>query len=118
ATSRYMSFIALGDIVSLIAILADIAVADTPETAGVYTEKTVEKDEPALSIGKQIKLAASSRATWQGFFIHYAGLHANLVFIMMWGVPMMTESMGLSSAQAGLVLTVNSLAMIVVSPYY
>src|SRR5699024_12273927 len=58
------------------------------------------------------------RATWQGFFIHYAGLHANLVFIMMWGVPMMTESMGLSSAQAGLVHTVNSLAMMVGSPFH
>ena len=56
-----------------------------------------------MSVGQRIKLAASSRATWQGFFIHYAGLHANLVFIMMWGVPMMTESMGLSSAQAGMV---------------
>lgn len=118
ATSWSIAFVSLGAVVILIAIVAAIAVADTPETAGVYTEKTVEKDEPALSIGKQIKLAASSRATWQGFFIHYAGLHANLVFIMMWGVPMMTESMGLSSAQAGLVLTVNSLAMMVISPFH
>src|SRR5699024_2073348 len=116
ATGWTIAFVSLGSVVILIAIVAAIAVADSPESAGVYSEPSVEKDEPALSIGQRMKLALSSRATWQGFFIHYAGLHANLVFIMMWGVPMMTEAMGFSSAQAGMVLTINSIAMIIVSP--
>ena len=118
ATGWTIAFVSLGSVVILIAIVAAIAVADSPESAGVYSEPSVEKDEPALSIGQRMKLALSSRATWQGFFIHYAGLHANLVCIMMWGVPMLTEAMGFSSAQAGMVLTINSIAMIIVSPFH
>src|SRR5699024_5678255 len=118
ATGWTIAFVSLGSIVILIAIVAAISVADSPESAGVYSEPPATKDEPVQSVGQRIKLALSSRATWQGFFIHYAGLHANLVFIMMWGVPMMTESMGFSSAQAGMVLTINSIAMIIVSPFH
>ena len=113
-----VSFVSLGSVVIIIAIVAAIAVADSPESAGVYSEPSTGKSQPAMSVGSRIKLAASSRATWQAFFIHYTGLHANLVFLMMWGVPMMTESMGLSSAQAGMVITINSIAMVIVSPFH
>lgn len=113
-----IAFVSLGSVVIIIAIVAAISVADSPESAGVYSEPKTGETAPAMSVGQRIKLAASSRATWQGFFIHYAGLHANLVFIMMWGVPMMTESMGLSSAQAGMVLTINSIAMVIISPFH
>src|SRR5699024_7354627 len=70
ATGWTIAFVSLGSVVILIAIVAAIAVADSPESAGVYSEPSVEKDEPALSIGQRMKLALSSRATWQGFFIH------------------------------------------------
>lgn len=113
-----VSFVSLGSVVIIIAIVAAIAVADSPESAGVYSEPFTGKSQPSMSVGSRIKLAASSRATWQAFFIHYTGLHANLVFLMMWGVPMMTESMGLSSAQAGMVITINSIAMVIVSPFH
>ena len=120
ATNWTVAFVSLGTVVIIIAMAAAVAVADTPESAGVYSEPQSDSDKStnSMSVGQRIKLAASSRTTWQGFFIHYAGLHANLVFLMMWGVPMMTESMGLTSAQAGLVITINSIAMVVISPFH
>ncbi|MDY6050764.1 MAG: MFS transporter [Corynebacterium sp.] len=53
---------------------------------------------------------------WEGFFMHGAAMVAFTSFMLLWGVPAMTQGMGVDPKTAGLVLVLNPIAMIIVGP--
>lgn len=119
ATGWTTSFITLGTAVALIAILALIAVRDTPElaahkTAPAPVQTTVTPVTPRLSTN--LKLILRNPVCWQGFFIHYLLMLWQNVFTLMWGVPLMTLGMGLSTSEVGLVLIINTAFAIMAGP--
>lgn len=55
---------------------------------------------------------------WLAFLIHALCMNILITFTLLWGMPMMTQGMGLSPAVAGLVLTVNTLVSFVIGPFH
>lgn len=113
------SFLTLGSAVALVAILALIAVRDTPEHIGRAKSSTpvqtsVTPVKPRLSTS--LKLIIRNPVCWQGFFIHYLLMLWQNVFTLMWGVPLMTLGMGLNTSEVGLVLIVNTAFAIIAGP--
>nr|WP_197276304.1 MFS transporter [Corynebacterium deserti] len=126
-----VAFVSLGSVVALIAIAALVVVRDTPEKLQKQPKAPADalaategKTQPAQtdstpvkpSLRTSLKLIIRNPLCWQGFFIHYVLMVWQNVFALMWGVPMMTLGMGLSSTQAGLVLSVNTLCMVIAGP--
>ncbi|APT93650.1 MFS transporter permease [Corynebacterium phocae] len=103
------SFISLGAAGVLIAVLASLAVADAP--AGAVPAA-------AQPLRSRLSLVVRSATVWNAFFIHFCGMLTVIMFALMWGVPLMTQAMGLSGAQAGTVLTLTSVALLVVGPLH
>ena len=118
------AFLSLGAIGLLVAIAAGVAVADTPESWAAsraradVAEAGQPRKEPAekVRVGALLRTVLSSPLCWQGFFNHYSGMLIQIVFTLLWGVPLMTLGMGLSAATVGLVLTINTIASVCAGP--
>ncbi len=118
------AFISLGAIGVLVAIAAGVAVADTPESwaasrAGADAAGPGQGGKGPtgrVRVGALLGTVLSSPLCWQGFFNHYSGMLIQIVFTLLWGVPLMTLGMGLSAATVGLVLTVNTIASVCAGP--
>lgn len=142
------AFVSLGSVVILIAIAAGVAIADSPDAdaaaraaradrrnrraakksgttdvldqldqQGENLEAAVAERERS-SVWTRLKLVLRSPVCWVGFFIHYTCMLPQVVFTLLWGVPIMTLGMGLSSQTAALVLTVNTIATVSVGPLH
>nr|WP_211271303.1 MFS transporter [Corynebacterium crudilactis] len=107
-----VAFVSLGSVVALIAIAALVAVRDTPDQIAQNIQEN--PDKPRLQ--ESLKRIIRNPLPWQGFFIHYVLMVWQTVFAMMWGVPLMTLGMGLSPTTAGLVLSINTLCMVICAP--
>lgn len=115
ATGWTTAFVSLGSVVAIIALAALIAVRDTPDSRPRESgDENTEEAKPGLL--QSLRLIIRNPLCWQGFFIHYALMVWQNVFNLMWGVPMMTLGMGLSGATAGLVLSINTLCMVISGP--
>lgn len=114
-----VAFVSLGSAVALIALLALVAVRDVPAQR-VPREGTTPPDTSSTpvkpSIRTVLRLIVRNPLCWQGFFIHYLLMLWQNVFTLMWGVPLMTLGMGLSAAQVGVLLTINTLCAVVAGP--
>ncbi|QGU07878.1 putative sulfoacetate transporter SauU [Corynebacterium occultum] len=128
-----VAFVSLGAVGVLIAMAAGVAVADSPDTDDAAKQARAEKkarragEEPPLDdavvtprepaqVWELLKMVLRSPVCWLGFFIHYSCMLPQIVFTLLWGVPMMILGMGLSSAQAALVLTLNTVATVSIGP--
>lgn len=112
------AFVTLGAVGILIAVAAAVAVADSPETLGIVS---APKERPNAQPRRLSSLLASvlrSPVAWQAFFIHWVGLVATNVFVMLWGMPMMTAGLDFSKTKAGWVLTWFSVCMVLVGPLH
>lgn len=103
------AFLGLGAVSLLVALLSWVAVADTP--AGPAVTPTGERP----GIGRTLAFVVRQPACWLGFFIHFT-LMSQIVFTLLWGVPLMTLGMGLSEAQASGILVVNMVVSVIVGP--
>ena len=118
------AFLSLGAVGLLIAIAAGVAVADSPETweaarkgkdpDAVREKKLAAQDR--MPIGTALATVFREPLCWQGFFNHYSAMLPQIVFTLLWGVPLMSLGMGLSPATVGLVLTVNVITSMVAGP--
>nr|WP_253255400.1 MFS transporter [Corynebacterium striatum] len=106
------AFVALGAAGILIALAAAVAVADTPEALGIIETPAEQPNSQAHSLAASLAMVLRSPVAWQGFFIHFCGLLGATVFVMLWGMPFMTEGLGISKMQAGTVLTFYTICMI------
>lgn len=124
-----ISFISLGAVGILIALAAGVAVADSPDTDDAARQARADKragnrmapEEVAATpertrVGDLLKMVLRSPVCWLGFFIHYSCMLPQIVFTLLWGVPMMILGMGLSSAQAALVLSINTICTVSIGP--
>lgn len=111
-----IAFCSIGALGLLVALTAAIAVADSPDEPAPVDRGT--KPKSRIAIHKVLAQVASSAVCWQGFFIHYINMVPQVVFLMLWGVPLMTLGMGLSPAQAGLVLSLNTVAVVCAGPLH
>ncbi|AGF72982.1 MFS transporter [Corynebacterium halotolerans] len=122
------AFVSLGAVGVLIAIAAGVAVADTPESwaADQAGRDGGESDDAhgqasrteneRIPVGVLLATILREPLCWQGFFNHYSGMLFQIVFTLLWGVPMMTLGMGLSAATVGMVLTLNVIASVCAGP--
>lgn len=117
------AFVTLGAVGILIAIAAGVAISDAPD------DDSGAEDTPAITTpdGQAPKKSPTGFFTtlstvlkhplcWQAFFIHWSGMLNQIVFTLLWGVPLMTLGMGLSNTQVGVVLTINTIASIAAGP--
>lgn len=109
-----IAFISLGSTGVLIAIIGGLVVKDPP---GMNADP---QDVPAQSKGEGLRLTlktvSRSAVTWEAFFIHWSAMVMQVVFTLLWGMPLMTMGMGLTPAQASLILTLNTAIIIIAGP--
>lgn len=113
-----VAFTTLGAVGILIAMAAAVAVADSPEKLGIVdVPKTATATNVSL-VGEQLSFVFRSPVAWQAFFIHYVGMLAPNVFIMLWGMPLMTTGMGISPVHAGWILSAYTVFIVLIGPLH
>lgn len=112
------AFVTLGAVGILIAVAAAVAVADSPETLGIVSAPKERPNAQPHRLGTLLATVLRSPVAWQAFFIHWVGLAATNVFVMLWGMPMMTAGLDFSKTEAGWVLTWFSVCMVLVGPLH
>ena len=118
------SFLALGSGIALVGIAAAIAIADVPPAPAEPDGRTgsgggtssSENRAPRATVREMLGIVLHHPVCWQGFFTHWVGLMHQATFTLLWGMPLMTLAMGLSPAQAGGVLVVNTIAAVAAGP--
>ncbi|MGO1949228.1 MAG: MFS transporter [Mycobacteriaceae bacterium] len=113
------AFLSLGGLSVVIAILAWVAVADSPDPTPASQSTDTVQDAAAktsrVGIWNTLKFVVHQPACWLGFFIHFT-LMSQIVFTLLWGVPLMTLGMGLTEGQASSILVVNMVVSVLVGP--
>ena len=112
------AFVTLGAVGILVAIAAIVAVADSPEKLGIIPTEKEPPNSQATSIPARLKTVFRSPVAWQAYFIHYIGMLPLIVFVMLWGMPMMTQGMEKSKAKSSLVLTLLAVFLVFVGPLH
>ena len=114
------AFLALGSGIALVGIAAAVAIADVPkapaepgENAGASSS---HKPDDRATVREMLGIVLRHPVCWQGFFTHWVGLMHQATFTLLWGMPLMTLAMGLTPAQAGGVLVVNTVASVAAGP--
>ncbi|MHC2798310.1 MFS transporter [Corynebacterium hesseae] len=113
-----IAFVSLGAVGILIAVAAAVAVADSPESLGIVPKPKEKPNAKPESTAALLSTVFRSPVAWQAFFIHWIGLGATNVFVMLWGVPLMTAGMDFSKTSAGWILTWFSVCMVLVGPLH
>ncbi|WP_026162160.1 MFS transporter [Corynebacterium ulceribovis] len=119
ASNWTTAFLSIGAIGVLTALLGWLALQDTPEEPRRRKAQSATTTMPkptALPLGTSLQLAVAHPATWTGFFAHFIGLQHMCIFVLLWGMPLMTLGQGLTPNQASSVLVLNAIGMIVFSP--
>lgn len=98
-TPAYASAASLG---VLAAVLALLVIRDNPPDREVRTTPVRFRDVPAV-----LRNTWLHPGTRLGFFTHMGGLFPLTTFLLMWGVPYLTQAQGLSPEAAGGLLTLS-----------
>ncbi|TVX79270.1 nitrate/nitrite transporter [Corynebacterium sp. NML180780] len=116
-----VSFVSLGALGLLIALLAAIAVADTPEwaemTPGQRREIKQQRQDDRTPMKEVLGVVLRSPIAWEAFFIHGWVIFWMFSFCLLWGLPLMTLGMGLTESQAGTVLILFTVVNIASAPF-
>lgn len=122
------AFLTLGTGIALVGIAAAVAIADVPkapaEPAGHDAGARASSREPGpapaaaprATVREMLAIVVRHPVCWQGFFTHWVGLMHQATFTLLWGMPLMTLAMGLSPAQAGGVLVLNTATAVAAGP--
>lgn len=117
------AFVTLGAVGILIAIAAGVAISDAPDndsgaedTPAITTPDGQAPKKSPTGFFTTLSTVLKHPLCWQAFFIHWSGMLNQIVFTLLWGVPLMTLGMGLSNTQVGVVLTINTIASIAAGP--
>ncbi|OKL55206.1 hypothetical protein BSZ39_00410 [Bowdeniella nasicola] len=92
----------------LTALLGYLAIVDTPDEH----QQSVHHDR----VGAILSSVTRHPGTWLGFFTHFALLFSPNVFLILWGMPLLTVGQGYSAATAAALISVNSIAGIAAGP--
>lgn len=115
------AFVSLGAGSVLVAVLTWVVVADSPDPMPVAKSGATsgatsgETEGSRRGIGATLAFVVRQPACWLGFFIHFT-LMSQIVFTLLWGVPLMTLGMGLSESEASGILVLNMVVSVLVGP--
>lgn len=114
------AFVTLGATSILLAGLAGLAIKDLPDVDrhAAHASESGTAASRRDSLRTRMRTLLRTPVAWQGFFMHYSCLMFQLVFLMMWGFPLMTLGMGLSAQQAGAVLAINTVVTVFSGPLH
>lgn len=110
------SFVGLGGVILIVGIAAAVAVADSPEPPETSGPPAASDSPTRSAPGGAVRDVLRSTVCWEGFFIHFSTMLPQATFTLLWGLPLMTLGLGLSSQTAGLVLTVNTATIMAAGP--
>ena len=115
------SFVAIGAVTLVVAVAVWFLVHNTPQDKGLPAVNQPAKDEPGqtetIGLSQGMKMVLSSGAFWilaSWFFFSFCIFFS---FGGLWGGPYLMHVYGLSKAEAGNILGMLALAMIVGSPF-
>ncbi|MEX3504497.1 nitrate/nitrite transporter [Corynebacterium sp. LK2510] len=115
-----VAFVSLGAVGALVGLAAGIAVADSPEAKSLSRSERAELKAQAraqrIPIGTVLATVLRSPLCWEAFCIHGISMFFMLNFTLLWGVPLATLGQGLSPGQAGMLLTVFTVATMLSPP--
>ncbi len=114
------SFVVIGAVTIVVAVAIWFLVRNTPEDMGLPMVNKPAEDNPekAIGLGQGIKMVLTSRPFWflaAWFFFSFSIFFS---FGGLWGGPYLMQVYGLSKAEAGNILGMLALAMIVGSPFF
>ncbi|APT85143.1 MFS transporter [Corynebacterium aquilae] len=107
------AFVAIGALGVLVAAACAVVVRDSPDDSPRHAHAST-----ATSLRQRLRTVVREPVCWEGFFTHYVGLMPNLVFALLWGLPMMTLGQGLTTAQAGSIFVIGTVINVAVSPLH
>lgn len=114
-----VAFVSVGAAAVLVAIFGGIAIADPPEQSPAgpgSAEQASARGGQEPTFWAKLSYVLRHPACWEAFFIHYSAMLWQIVFTLLWGAPLMKLGMGLSDAQVGLVLTINTATNVIAGP--
>lgn len=110
-----VAFLSLGAGSVLVALLVWVAVSDAPDPTPAESAGPRKEGRGRTGIGATLAFVVRQPACWLGFFTHTA-LMSQIVFTLLWGVPLMTLGMGLTEAQASGILVLNMVVSVIIGP--
>lgn len=116
ASGWTIAFVSLGATGALVALVGAFVVRDAPE------QEPQPRDSEGASISgakifEDLKSVITSPYCWQALFTHWTNLFPLVVFQLLWGMPMMTLGLGLSTSQVGIVLTLSTVGIVIGGPF-
>lgn len=102
-------FISLAAAGVLVALLAFLAIRDVP---GGGAAAAPPRDRVATIMSS----VTAHPGAWLGFFTHFTLLFSPNVFLILWGMPLLTVGQGYSAATAAALISLNSLAGVIAGP--
>ncbi|MBN9643041.1 MFS transporter [Corynebacterium sp. CCM 8862] len=111
-----MSFVSLGAVGILVAAAAACVLADEPPHAAQPADPAARTRPSTIAPFPAFVQAVKNPVCWTAFFTHFSGLSFQLVFTLLWGMPLMELGMGLSPQQISSVLVVNMVVNVVTGP--
>jgi hypothetical protein len=110
------AFAALAGAGLVTAVLALAVVRDRPADGGGRGRGRRAGRTGAAAGGVPVGAALREPGTWMGFFAHFVCLFPMNTFVLLWGVPFLTTTQGLSQRSASHLLVVSALAGLVSGP--
>ncbi|MEZ2188722.1 nitrate/nitrite transporter [Corynebacterium sp. CCM 9204] len=104
------AFVSLGATGLIVAVAAILVIRDVPEPV-----RSVRKQAP-VKLAAALCCVITHPACWQGFFTHFTCIFPQIVFTLIWGVPLMSLGLGLSQSQISTVLVANMVVIMIASP--
>ncbi|MCI5826276.1 MAG: MFS transporter [Arcanobacterium sp.] len=82
------------------AAISSLGVANFPHERQLHSADTPHSSSTPWHIGGKLRSMWHNPWVWYGFFTHWSTSGLTMVFTLLWGVPLLTEGMHLSSATA------------------
>jgi sugar phosphate permease len=111
------SFLLVGGITLLVALLVWLFVRDTPSDFGlIKKERHTEASPAALSLSKGIRKVLTEPAFWPIAIWFFFNSAIYFSFIGLWGGPYLLHVYAISKADAGTILSLSAIGLMVGSP--
>ncbi|MCK7636592.1 MFS transporter [Corynebacterium sp. P7202] len=104
------AFVSLGATGLIVAVAATLVIRDAPDSVRGTSPG------PPVRLATALRCVLTHPACWQGFFTHFTCIFPQIVFTLIWGVPLMSLGLGLDQAQISTALVANMVVIMLASP--
>nr|WP_315362690.1 MFS transporter [Cytobacillus firmus] len=109
-------FLAIGIILTILAVLLYIILIWQPSRMGMEPKKTKDKKEPKEKTASILKRIFSARQAWATFFCHFGLVGTYVGFIGSWAVPYGMDMYGLSRSDSSQLVMIGLFGAIIGAP--